>query len=218
MSDLAHRIAEALLDSEAFKFSVDPLFTWSSGIQSPVYCDLRALNGNVEARRMIVDGFCELMPKDVEVIAGTATAGISWAAWVAEKLNLPMVYVRGTSKAHGMGRRVEGNIPSGKRVVVIEDLVSTGGSSASTVEGLRHDVDAVVEHVFSINTYMISSADELFSQLGVALTSLTNYQVILEVALAQGAVTEREAEMLKDFTQDPSTWAERKGLIKSLTS
>ncbi|MFT7184038.1 MAG: orotate phosphoribosyltransferase [Oceanicoccus sp.] len=206
-------IAEALLDTGAFKVSLDPLFTWSSGIKSPVYCDLRSLNSNVEVRRQIVDAFIDLIiVDDVDVIAGTSTAGIAWAAWIAEKLNKPMVYVRGTSKGHGTKKRVEGRIEAGQRVLVIEDLISTGGSSVQTVEALREDCDAVVTDILAITTYEMAKSETAFAELGVKFQTLTNFSAILDVTMNRGEITDEQLTVLKDFSADPAGWADRNGL------
>lgn len=206
-------IANALLDSGAVRVSLDPLFTWSSGLKSPVYCDLRSLNSNVDVRRQITAAFAELVdPNTFDVIAGTATAGIAWAAWLAEALDKPMVYVRGTSKGHGTKQRVEGKIEKGLRVLVLEDLVSTGGSSADTVTALREDSDARVTEVVAINSYKMAKADLLFEELGVQLRTLTDFEVILAALMERGDFSSDEVAVLKDFAVDPAGWAGRHGL------
>lgn len=206
-------IAEALLDSEAVRVSLDPLFTWSSGMKSPVYCDLRSLNSNLEVRRQITAAFAELVNEDeFDVIAGTSTAGIAWAAWLAESLNKPMVYVRGTSKGHGTKQRVEGKIDKGLRVLVVEDLVSTGGSSADTVRALREDCEATVTDIVAINSYLMAKADVLFAELNVKLSTLTDFGAILNLLLDRGDFTSEQLEVLKDFGADPAGWADRHGL------
>jgi len=212
MSD-SKKIANALLDSQAVRVSLDPLFTWSSGLKSPVYCDLRSLNSNIEVRRQITAAFAELVNADeFDVIAGTSTAGIAWAAWLAESLNKPMVYVRGTSKGHGTKQRVEGKIEKGLRVLVVEDLVSTGGSSADTVRALREDCDATVTDIVAINSYLMSKADVLFADLNVKLTTLTDFGVILDTLMERGDFSTDQIEVLKDFASDPAGWADRHGL------
>ena len=206
-------IAEALLDTGAFKISMDPLFTWSSGIKSPVYCDLRSLNSNVRIRRQIVDAFVELINADeVDVIAGTSTAGIAWAAWVAEKLDKPMVYVRGTSKGHGTKKRVEGGMEAGQRVLVIEDLISTGGSSINTVKALREDCEAIVTDVLAITTYEMKKADIAFADLNVQAQTLTDFSTLLSVVVDRGVFSDDQLMLLKDFSSDPAGWAERNSL------
>lgn len=210
--DAAHSVASALLKAQAFKVSMDPLFTWTSGLKSPVYCDLRALNSDVEGRRLIVDELVKMIPEDVDVIAGTATAGISWAAWVAEKMGKPMVYVRGKSKEHGTKKQVEGIVPNGAKVVVVEDHISTGGSSIVSVEALKNECSAVVDMVLAINTYGLDKAAANFEGANIILKTVTNYDVILDVAEADGSITAEQKVQLKDFTADMGGWAERHGL------
>jgi orotate phosphoribosyltransferase len=210
--DAAHLVASALLDAKAFKVSLDPLFTWTSGLKSPVYCDLRALNSDVEARRLIVDELVKMIPEDVDVIAGTATAGISWAAWVAEKMGKPMVYVRSKSKEHGTKKQVEGIVKEGQKVVVVEDLISTGGSSIVSVEALKSECSAVVDLVVAINTYMFAKADANFSTAGIALKTVTSSPVIFAVARERGVITEEQEAMLQDFGTAPAGWAVKHGL------
>jgi orotate phosphoribosyltransferase len=206
-------VAQALLDTGAFKVSLEPLFTWTSGIKSPVYCDLRSLNSNVEVRRQVVDAFVEMISADeVDVVAGTSTAGISWAAWVAEKLGKPMVYVRSKSKEHGTKKRVEGIVTAGQKVLVIEDLISTGGSSVQTVEALREDCEAIVTDVLAINSYEMAKAASAFADLNVKLQTITNYSAILNVAMERGEFDQSQVDTLKDFGADPAGWADRHGL------
>jgi len=157
-------------------------FTWTSGKRAPIYCDNRLLMSFPRQRAAIADALADSIRRhhpEVEVIAGTATAGIPHAAWVAERMDLPMVYVRGSAKGHGKQRRVEGRALSGERVVVVEDLISTGGSSAASVEALRED-GAVVIGVQAIFSYGFPRAQELFRSLGVPAHALTCYEVLVE--------------------------------------
>ena len=137
----AKEIAGILLDIGAVKVSINPPFTWTSGIKSPVYCDNRKLISHPSARKQIVESFVEMMREQnmkPEFLGGTATAAIPWAAFLAHELNLPMVYIRPEKKAHGAGRQVEGDLPSGKRVLIVEDLISTGGSSVAPLAYRRN--------------------------------------------------------------------------------
>ncbi len=212
--DDSTRIAEALLDQGAFKISLDPLFTWTSGLRSPVYCDLRALISNVEARRVIVEAFVALKTDwaSVDVIAGTATAGIPWAAWLAEALGKPMVYVRSAAKEHGTKKRIEGALKAGQRVLLVEDHISTGGSSVSAVQALREEGGASLDEIFAINSYQLAKADEQFAMAAVKVNTLTNYSVILQVAKGRGVIDDAKEALLSDFRKDPAGWAERSGL------
>jgi len=212
--DSAHSTAQALLDSGAFKISLDPLFTWTSGIRSPVYCDLRALISDVAARRAIVAAFAAMKTdwSGVDVIAGTATAGIPWAAWLAEVVGLPMIYIRGAAKEHGTKKRIEGTLKPGQRVLLIEDHISTGGSSVSAVEALREEGGAVVDEILAINTYQLQKADALFADAKVAVQTITNYTTILSVAKELGLIQADRETMLAKFREGPATWAAEQGV------
>ncbi len=207
-------IAQALLDSGAVKISLDPLFTWASGIRSPIYCDLRALISDVPTRRMIVAAFKQLREEwmDIDGIAGTATAGIPWAAWLAEAVGKPMVYVRSSAKDHGTRKRIEGALKPGQRFLLVEDHISTGGSSVSAVEALRQEGGVIVEEVLAINTYQLAKADETFAAAGLKVQTLTNYGVILSVAKERGLLDEAKTAMLAEFRSDPAIWADKHGL------
>lgn len=207
-------VAEALLLNGAFKISLNPLFTWASGIKSPVYCDLRALISDPVVRKSIVEAFKNMKSdwSQVDYIAGTSTAGIPWAAWLADALDKPMVYVRGESKDHGTKKRIEGFLPAGKRAVLIEDHVSTGGSSVSAVEALRTEGGATVDEILAINSYQLKKADEQFEAASVKVSTITNYPTILQVAKEKNLITEENETLLADFRTDPATWAEKHGL------
>ena len=176
--------ARLLREIGAIEIRTDPdeWFTWASGERSPIYCDNRLLMSYPAARASVADGLVTGIRQrfpDAEVIAGTATAGIPHAAWVAERLDLPMVYVRGSVKGHGRKKLVEGRPLAGERVVLIEDLISFGGSSASAVEGLTAEGGKVigVEAIFS---YGFAAANERLGALGVPVHTLTNYDALLE--------------------------------------
>lgn len=181
---MATDIAQILVDAGAVEIRVDPQrwFTWASGKRSPIYCDNRLLLSIPEARRRVADALAKsvssLFP-EVEVIAGTATAGIPHAAWVAERLDLPMVYVRSSAKEHGKQRRVEGRPLAGERVVLIEDLISFGGSSLSCVEALREEGGAVLG-VQAIFTYGFPQAIARFEDAGIRWSALTSYAELVE--------------------------------------
>ncbi|MFA5792520.1 MAG: orotate phosphoribosyltransferase [Candidatus Gracilibacteria bacterium] len=212
--DSARMVAEALLNNGAFKISLSPLFTWASGIKSPVYCDLRALISDPVVRKSIVEAFKNMKAdwSQVDYVAGTATAGIPWAAWLAEAIEKPMVYVRGEAKDHGTKKRIEGFLPQGKRVVLIEDHISTGGSSVSAVEALRTEGLATVDEILAINSYQLKKADDMFASASIKTTTITDYPTILSVAKEKGLITEENETLLADFRTDPATWAEKHGL------
>ncbi|MFA4814979.1 MAG: orotate phosphoribosyltransferase [Candidatus Gracilibacteria bacterium] len=209
MENYSLSIAEDLLATGAFKISLKPLFVWTSGIQSPVYCDLRALISDVNARRLIVEAFQQMYPgiKDADVIAGTATAGIPWAAWLAEALGKPMVYIRSAAKEHGTKKRIEGDLKPGQKVVLVEDHISTGGSSLSAVEALRTEGQASVDTIVAINTYELQKAKEQFEIAKINVFTLTNFSIILSAAKKQGLIDDAKEALLADFRTDPAAWA-----------
>lgn len=210
--DIRTVIADHLLDIGAVKI-VDPdhLFTWVSGIRSPIYCDNRMTISYPEVRNVIAEGFAAriraLYPQ-AEVIAGTATAGIPHAAWVAQILGLPMVYVRSASKEHGRGRQVEGVLNSGAKVVLIEDLVSTGGSSVGAIEGLRAE-GADVLGCLAIFSYGFPKAADTFAKASSSYESLTTYPVMLERARERGYIADSLIPTLLAWSENPYLFTEK---------
>ena len=191
-------IAQSLLDIEAVTLSPNDRFTWSSGIQSPIYCDNRVTLGYPEVREAIRDGLIELIEthfENVEVISGTATAGIPHAAFISEKMKLPMNYVRSKSKSHGKQNQIEGAASLGKKVVVIEDLISTGGSSITAVDALR-EAGAEVLGVVAIFTYGLSKADDMFKEADVPFYTLSSFDELVEVAAEQGQIAKEDIDSL----------------------
>ncbi|UDI78479.1 orotate phosphoribosyltransferase [Staphylococcus taiwanensis] len=198
---MAKEIAKALLDIEAVSLSPNDLFTWSSGIKSPIYCDNRVTLAYPEIRTAIRDGLSQIITdqfEDVDIISGTATAGIPHAAYISEKLNLPMNYVRSKSKSHGKQNQIEGAQSKGKKVVVVEDLISTGGSSITAVEALQ-EAGAEVVGVVAIFTYGLAKADEMFNEINVPFYTLSNYNELIEVAREEGKISEGDIETLVDW-------------------
>lgn len=194
-------IAKALLDIEAVSLSPNEMYTWSSGIQSPIYCDNRVTLGYPEVRTAIRDGLIELIQQhfaEVEIVSGTATAGIPHAAYISDKMNLPMNYVRSKSKSHGKQNQIEGARSEGKKVVVIEDLISTGGSSITAVEALQ-EAGAEVLGVVAIFTYGLNKADETFKASGVPFYTLSNYDELIEVAREEGKISEDDIQTLVEW-------------------
>ncbi|MFB3187560.1 orotate phosphoribosyltransferase [Staphylococcus pseudintermedius] len=194
-------IAKALLDIEAVSLSPNEMFTWSSGIQSPIYCDNRVTLGYPEVRTAIRDGLIELIQQhfaDAEIVSGTATAGIPHAAYISDKMNLPMNYVRSKSKSHGKQNQIEGARSEGKKVVVIEDLISTGGSSITAVEALQ-EAGAEVLGVVAIFTYGLNKADETFKAAGVPFYTLSHYDELIEVAREEGKISEADIQTLVEW-------------------
>lgn len=194
-------IAKALLDIEAVSLSPNEMYTWSSGIQSPIYCDNRVTLGYPEVRTAIRDGLIELIQQhfaEVEIVSGTATAGIPHAAYISDKMNLPMNYVRSKSKSHGKQNQIEGARSEGKKVVVIEDLISTGGSSITAVEALQ-EAGAEVLGVVAIFTYGLNKADETFKAASLPFYTLSNYDELIEVAREEGKISEDDIQTLVEW-------------------
>lgn len=206
---VAQQIARILLRSKAVTLRPMAPFRFASGLLSPIYCDNRILISLPRQRRQVVRHLAEAVrqgPIGVDVVAGTATAGIPHAAWLAEELRLPMVYVRSQGKAHGKEGQVEGLLTAGQRAVVVEDLVTTGGSSLGSVAALRQ-AGAVVEHVLAIFTYDFPATEVAFAQAGVQLHALTSLPVLLEVAVAERWLSQDERDMVTAWAQDPAAWS-----------
>lgn len=208
----SERIAKMLLDIQAITLrDTQNLFTWASGIQSPIYCDNRLTMAYPQVRDAIAEGFAALIREnypETEVLVGTATAGIPHAAWTAQKMNLPMAYVRSSAKAHGRGNQVEGKVQQGQKVVVIEDLLSTGGSSMKAVKALQ-EAGADVLGVVAIFTYGFDQLDQLFSSESVAYHTLTSYQILLPLAKEMGLLEEKEISLLEQWSKDPYIFTEK---------
>lgn len=203
---MAKEIAKALLDIEAVSLSPNDLYTWSSGIKSPIYCDNRVTLGYPLVRNAIRDGLARLIDEhfsEVEIVSGTATAGIPHAAYISEKMELPMNYVRSKSKSHGKQNQIEGAKSEGKKVVVVEDLISTGGSSVTAVEALK-EAGAVVLGVVAIFTYGLKKADDTFQKAGIPFYTLSNYNELIEVAREEGKISEDDIQTLVDWRDNLS--------------
>ncbi len=195
----AEDVARLLVRLGAVEVRTDPekWFVWSSGRRAPIYCDNRRVLGFPDERMQIADGLARSIRDgypDVEGIAGTATAGIAWAGFVAERLGLPMVYVRGAKKPHGQGRQIEGRLPEGCRVVVVEDLVSTGGSSVTTVEALRADGFEVIG-IQAIFSHTLPDSQRAFDELGVPLRTLSDFPSLLRTL----DLTPEQTQVLEDW-------------------
>lgn len=206
--DPALKIAEFLLQIKAVKLSPQQPFKWSSGYLSPIYCDNRKTLSYPPIRTYIRQQFEDVInanfPKP-DMIAGVATGGIAHGALVAQAMDLPFIYVRPTSKKHGLQNRVEGSIDGGNTVVVIEDLISTGKSSLSTVDVLRSE-GLEVKGMASIFTYAFDEARNAFEKANVKLHCLTSYNILLDQALRSGYITEKDIVSLNEWRQSPSTW------------
>ncbi|MFY0698560.1 MAG: orotate phosphoribosyltransferase [Balneola sp.] len=204
----ARELAADLLDIDAVILRPNNPFTWSSGWNSPIYCDNRLTLRHPEVRKKIAKQFTAFISEkfpNVDVITGTATAGIPHAAWVSEALDKPMAYVRAKAKAHGMGNQIEGGVDKGQSTIVLEDLISTGGSAISVLEALQF-VGANVEAVLSIFTYGFAKADERFQKVDVPVYSLTDYKTLINVAIEKGIVTGDDLDLLSSWRDNPDTW------------
>lgn len=198
---MSKQIAQSLLDIGAVALSPNDLFTWSSGIKSPIYCDNRVTLGYPSVRNDIRDGLIELIQAhfpEAEIVSGTATAGIPHAAFISEKLDMPMSYVRSKSKSHGKQNQIEGAQSEGKKIVVVEDLISTGGSSLVAAEALR-EAGAEVLGVVAIFTYGLSKADKMFNEANLPFYTLSNYNELIEVAKEQGKISESDILSLVEW-------------------
>lgn len=203
------RIAEFLLDIGAVRLSVHQPFTWTSGIRSPIYCDNRMIYSHPEARDYVVDALVSRVKNlhvPPDVVAGTATAAIGWAALVADRMKLPFVYVRSKAKEHGAKKRIEGDLKEDKHVVIIEDLLSTGSSAVSTADALRTEAKAIVTDVVSIFSYNLTAAHEHALEAKVQFHPLSNLTTLLQVALDQDRIIDEEAEEIERFAKEPSAW------------
>lgn len=205
---IAEQIAKDLLSIEAVSLSPDEPFTWASGLKSPIYCDNRVTMSYPEVRRAIAQGLAAKIKEEfpnVQVIAGTATAGIPHAAWVAEILDLPMVYIRSKAKDHGRGNQIEGRITEGQKMVVIEDLISTGGSVLEAAEAATRE-GADVLGVAAIFTYELAKGNNNFEAAAMPLITLTNYSTLIEAALKEDYINHEQLELLKKWRKDPENW------------
>jgi len=202
-------VAEKLLQVNAVKLNPQNPFTWASGWKSPIYCDNRRILSFPYIRDFIKSELCNLIFEKfpgAEMLAGVATAGIAWGAMAADQLKLPFIYVRPKPKEHGLGNQIEGFFEKGQKVVVVEDLVSTGKSSLQVVEVLQKE-GLSVEGMVSIFTYGFQKAGQAFADAGVTYFPLTNYPVLLELAVEKGLLKEAEHEVLLKWQQNPANWA-----------
>jgi orotate phosphoribosyltransferase len=202
-------LASGLLDAGAVRLSPRSPFTWASGLKSPIYCDNRKLLAFPELRRAIRDALAEQAAElKPTLIAGTSTAGIPWAALVADVLDLPMAYVRPEPKKHGMGRQVEGPHADGHRVVLLEDLISTGGSSIKCVEALRRE-EAEVMEVLALFSYGLPQAEEAFRAAKVPLGVLATFGELVQRAREQQLLEPQDLESLAQWRLDTVAWSRK---------
>ncbi|NLT03376.1 MAG: orotate phosphoribosyltransferase [Bacteroidales bacterium] len=208
MKKLERIVASKLLKIKAVKLQPSNPFTWASGWKSPIYCDNRKTLSYPPLRNFIKLELARLIREkydQVDAIAGVATGAIAQGAMVAEELGLPFVYVRSTPKDHGLENLIEGDLKPGMKVVVIEDLISTGSSSLKAVEAIRADGSEVIG-MMAIFTYGFPVADEAFRKAKVELTTLSNYEAVLDLALSTNYIHESELQALQDWRKSPGTW------------
>ncbi|MEO7800803.1 MAG: orotate phosphoribosyltransferase [Ginsengibacter sp.] len=201
-------VAEKLLQIKAIKLSPAEPFTWASGIKSPIYCDNRKVLGFPYIRDFIKSEMCNVIFEefpDAGMLAGVATAGIAWGAMAADQLKLPYIYVRPKPKEHGLGNQIEGFYESGKKVVIIEDLISTGMSSVEVVKVLKKS-DLQVVGMVSIFTYGFKVAEDTFNREEVPVIALTTYDVLLQTAIKMGYISAEVENTLLKWKADPAQW------------
>lgn len=207
MESKPKEIAEILLELEAVKLSPQEPFTWASGIQSPIYCDNRITLSHPEERKFMARSLMELVAdwEHVDVIAGVATAGIPYASILAHMTEKPLIYVRSASKSHGRQNVIEGSYEAGQRVIVVEDLISTGGSVLEAVEQLRK-AKLNVSSVIAIFTYQLTDAVENFKNAKVDYATLSNYSALIDQAVAMEYIDDHDLSTLKNWNKSPKTW------------
>ena len=208
MRNIDKEIAESLLQIKAIKLQPSSPFTWASGWKSPIYCDNRKTLSYPKVRKLIKESFVKVIEEKYgkpDVIAGVATGAIAIGMLVAEAMELPFVYVRPKPKEHGLGNQIEGEVPNGKNVLVIEDLISTGKSSLNAVKALREQ-DINVLGMVAIFTYGFDAAKQNFEEHKVELTTLSNYNILIEIALNSGYVKPNQLQTLKEWRENPANW------------
>ncbi|MCC4380991.1 orotate phosphoribosyltransferase [Limosilactobacillus reuteri] len=205
----SQRVAKALLDIHAVTLNPDQPFTWASGLKSPIYTDNRLTISYPEVRQAIFNGMVEQIKlhfSEADVIAGTATAGIPHAAWVAQNMELPMIYVRTKPKDHGQGKQIEGVLKEGQKVVVIDDLISTGGSVLNAVRAVNNAGGKVIG-VVSVFTYNLPAAEQNFMANGLKYYSVTDYMTLIKVAKENNQISADHLKSLQEWRKDPLSWS-----------
>lgn len=210
--DRALRLAEYLLQIKAIKLNLNNPFQWASGWNSPIYCDNRLTLSYPKIRTFIRQSYANVILEQFgrpDVIAGVATGGIAQGALVAQELDLPFVYVRTEPKGHGLSNQIEGFIEAGQNVVVIEDLISTGGSSLKAVAALK-SMGCNVKGLVAIFSYQFETANKAFSEAGCPFSTLTHYEILIQKALEIGYIKDADLEELRSWRTDPAAWRQQK--------
>lgn len=208
MNNSETKIAASLLQIKAIKLQPSNPFTWASGWKSPIYCDNRKTLSYPAIRSFICDSFVDLIKAkypDVEVIAGVATGAIAHGMLVADKMNLPFIYVRSSAKEHGLGNQIEGFYQPGQKVVVVEDLISTGGSSLKAVKALR-EAGCEVLGMVAIFTYQFQKSVDAFAEANCTLDTLSNYSVLVDTAVKEDFIKTSDLDTLKKWRENPEVW------------
>jgi len=208
MNTVETEVAKKLLEIRSIKVQPENPFTWASGWKSPIYCDNRKILSFPETRTFVRDRFVEIISEkypDAEVIAGVATGAIAMGALVAEVLGLPFIYIRSAPKGHGLENLIEGVLQNGQKVVVVEDLISTGGSSLNAAEAVVK-AGGIVQGMVAIFTYGFQHAIDNFKQAGIDLTTLSNYHALIDTAVKTGSVSDVQVATLMKWREDPSNW------------
>jgi orotate phosphoribosyltransferase len=204
----ARELAKSLLNIDALVLRPNNPFTWASGWNSPIYCDNRLTLRYPELRKKIASAFTGILQEHyprVDVITGTATAGIPHAAWIAQNLDKPLAYVRAKAKTYGLGNQIEGGVDKGQSTVVIEDLISTGGSAMSVIDALQF-IGADVLAVLSIFTYGFDKANGKFEKENIPVYSLTDYNTLIDVAVEENFIQKEDLELLNQWRKNPEQW------------
>lgn len=211
MTNYAEKVAQGLLDIQAVTLSPDQPFTWASGLHSPIYTDNRLTISYPEVRTNICQGMVELIKDnypDAEVIAGTATAGIPHATWVAQEMGLPFIYVRSKPKDHGQGKQVEGVLKEGQKVVVIDDLLSTGGSVLKAAQAVNREGGQVLG-VVAVFSYQLPALDQNFAEAGLSYQTVTNYTTLITQAEQKQLINQAQLASLHQWREDPQAWSDQ---------
>lgn len=209
MSTLASQVADKLLEISAIRLSPNEPFTWASGLRSPIYCDNRISLSHPEVRDFIKESLKSKVWAfgDFDAVAGVATAGIPHGVLLADRVSKPFLYVRSKSKSHGRQNKIEGELHEGQRILVVEDLISTGMSSVAACEAIQEAGGQVIG-VLAIFTYGLKKSLQLFTEKKIPMDSLTNYETLLEQAVANNHITLKEKETLDNWNKDPLAWSE----------
>jgi orotate phosphoribosyltransferase len=211
------KIARVLLEKQAVTLNTEEPYTYASGIRSPIYCDNRRMIFFPRERELITRAFAQqIAPFNPDIIAGTASGAIAWAAWAAEKLEKPMVYIRKASKGYGRQQLIEGGEIAGKTVVVVEDLVSTGGSGLSAVNACR-EAGAEVLAMVAIFTYEFTDVAPKFDEIGCQLRFLSNFSTLIQVAADDQYIAQEQLSLIREWNQEPHAWGPKHGFPNAET-